>query len=229
MRWLIVGPYPPERGSGAEAAAAFVADRLGAGDTVHAVSPRPTAAHVHEELDGLQGVRTIWRIARQQRADGLWLRVESGMVLRAATGRRRSLVERAALALLLRRFETTVLDVGDVGLLPGGRAGRPVLAAASRFVVHRERDGAILVANGVPVGRIEHRSSPEDAPARSSVAGGPAAEPAPADYPPPTALVSLPADRAAIEAAVRARADQLRAARAAAAAAVTGSAGPTVG
>ena len=229
MRWLIVGPYPPERGSGADAAAAFVAERLADGDTVHAVSPRPTAAHVHHDLAGIGGVRTLWRVARQQRTDGLWLRIESGMVLRAGTDRRRALLERAALALLLRRFEASVLDVADVGLLPGGRAGRLVLGAASRFVVHREQDGAILVANGAPVARIEHPAATGGSAPVALVAGGPTAEPVPADYPPPSTLLALPADRGAIEAAVRHRAEELRAARAAAEAAVSHSAGPTVG
>jgi hypothetical protein len=219
-RWLIVGPYPPERGSGAEAAAEFVAERLAAGDTVHAVSPRPTAAHVHHDLDGLRGLRTLWQIARQQRAKALWLRVEPGIVLRNGVDRRRALIERVVLALLLRRFETTVLDVGDIGLLPGGRAGRPVLVAASRFVAHREQDAAALIANGAAEDRIEKRFTAGKADRAMPLTDAPAIETAPADYPAPTALLDLPADRSAIEAAVRHRADQLRQARADAAAAV---------
>ena len=226
MRWLIVGPYPPERGSGPDAAAAFVGERLAEGDTVHAVSPRPTAAHVHHPLEGLPGLRTLWRLAREQEARGVWLRVEPGIVLRYGIDRRRALIERAGLALLLRRFDTSVLDVGDVGLLPGGRAGRPVLSAASRFVVHREQDAAVLVANGADPGRIEQHLVDESS-AAVSLAGGPAIATDPADLPPPTALADLPADRAAIEAAVHARAEQLRQARADAAAAVSDAAPPT--
>lgn len=228
-RWLIVGPYPPERGSGAAAAADFVAERLAAGDTVHAVSQRPTAAHVHHELDGLRGLRTLWQIARERKATGLWLHVEPGIVLRNGIDRRRALIERAALALLLRRFDTSVLDVGDVGLLPGGRAGRPVLGAASRLVVHREQDAAALVANGAARDQIEERFTAGTADRAMPMTDAPAIETAPADYPPPTALVELPADRSAIEAAVRHRADQLRQARADAAAAVTDAAPPTAG
>jgi hypothetical protein len=159
--------------------------------------------------------------------DGLWLRVEPGIVLRNGLDRRRALIERAALALLLRRFDTSVLDIGDVGLLPGGRAGRPVLSAASRFVVHREQDAAALAANGADPGRIEQRLAQEVS-AAVPVADAPAIQTAPADYPPPTALADLPADRASIEAAVHARAEQLRQARADAAATVS-DAGPPAG
>jgi len=204
VHWLIVGPYPPEQGSGPVAAATFVAERLAAGDTVHAVSPRPTAAHEHLDLEGLRGIRSIWRLARGQGADGLWLRVEPGTVLRHVVDRRRALVERSALALLLRRFDTSVLDVGDVGLLPGGRAGRPVLASATRIVVRADRDADILLANGAPPERID-RVGPADVAELTALGGGP--EP---DYPPPTVLNDLPRSREGIEAAVRARAEELR-------------------
>ena len=136
MRWLIVGPYPPEQGSGPAAAAAMVAERLAAGDSVHAVSPRPSAAHVHRPLAGLRGIWALARLARRARARGLWLRVEPGILLRPGTGRAQALIERFALAAVLRRFDTSVLDVGDVGLLPGGHAGRPLFGAATRFVTH---------------------------------------------------------------------------------------------
>lgn len=206
-RWLIVGPYPPEQGSGPAAAAAFVAERLAAGDTVHAVSPRPTAAHEHLPLEGLRGIRAVWRLARAQRADGLWLRVESGILLRAGVDRRQALVERAALALLLRRVVTSVLDVGDVTLLPGGRAGRPVLAAATRFVVHTPGDLDVLVANGAASDRVQ-QVGPSRAPEVAAAAV------LPARYLPPTVLQALPASRETIEAAIRARAAELQAARA---------------
>lgn len=213
MRWLVVGPYPPERGSGAEAAAAFVAERLAAGDSIHAVSPRPTAAHVHHALDGLSGVKTLWRIAREEQTDGLWLRVDSGIVLRAGIDQKRALVERAAFALFLRRFDQSVLDVGDVGLLPGGRAGRPVLSAASRFVAHREQDAAALLSNGAPPERVQQRLN--SGPLSQATPPDVALAAEPVEYPPATSLAGLPADRSAIEAAVRARADALAAARAA--------------
>jgi ubiquinone/menaquinone biosynthesis C-methylase UbiE len=207
VRWLIVGPYVPEQGSGAAAAAEFAAERLAAGDTVHAVSPLPSAAHEHVSLEGLAGIRAVWRLARVEQADGLWLRIESGILLRRTLDRRRALMERAALALLLRRFDTSVLDVGDVGLLPGGRAGRPVLAAATRFVVRAPKDAEALVANGAAAERIKQVGSGDTA-ERAVPVDGP--EP---DYPAPTALHDLTGPRAAIEAAVRARAAELRTAR----------------
>ncbi len=208
MRWLVVGPYRPEQGSGAAAAAAFVAERLGAGDDVHVVSPRPTAAHAHLALEGIRAMWALWRLARAQGAQALWLRVESGILLRAGTDRRRALIERAALSLLLRRFDARVLDVGDVSLLPGGRAGRLVLDATTRFVVHGARDAEALVANGAPLDRVELAAGAPDAPVSPAVVA------VDVDYPPPSSLRDLPDDRARIEAAIRARAAELHAARA---------------
>ncbi len=101
-----------------------------------------------------------------------------------------------------------MVDVGDVGLLPGGRAGKPVFAAASRFETHDERDTATLVANGAPaakVTQIETSSGPTGTPPSGPVG--------PFDYPPPEVLRELPGDRHAIESAVRARAAELCAAR----------------
>lgn len=211
-RWLIVGPYPPEQGSGAAAAEAAVRERLAAGDTVHAVSPRPSAAHEHQPLEGVRAMWALARLARAQGADALWLRVEPGILLRSGTDRRQALLERLALGRLLRRFDTSVLDVGDVGLLPGGRAGRPVFAAASRFVTHDARATTTLVANGAPPDKVtEQVASTHVGPA------GPAPALGPVDYPAATVLQDLPGDRTAIEAAVRARAAELQSARAAAA------------
>jgi hypothetical protein len=207
VRWLILGPYPPEPGAGPAAAAAFVAERLAGGDSVHAVSPRPTAAHEHHPLEGLGGIRALWQIVRAQHADGLWWRVEPGILLRHTVDRRRGLLERAALVLALRRFDTAILDVGDVGLLPGGRAGRPVLAAATRFVVHSPKDAETLVANGAARDRIDVAGPAAEAPEPAFVSG-----PEPT-YPPPTQLHDLTGSREVIEAAVHRRADELRAAR----------------
>jgi hypothetical protein len=69
-RWLILGPYPPERGAGARAAAAFAAQRLAAGDDVTVISPRPTAAHEHAPLEGPAGIRHAWSRARAVGATG---------------------------------------------------------------------------------------------------------------------------------------------------------------
>lgn len=215
-RWLIVGPYPPEQGSGAAAAEAVVRERLAAGDTVHAVSPRPSAAHVHQPLEGVRAMWSLARTARAQGADKLWLRIEPGILLRSGTDRRQALFERMALGLLLRRFDVSVLDVGDVGLLPGGRAGRPVFAAATQLVTHDPRVTATLVANGAPAAKVtELVAATDDGPPASRT------QPAhrPVDYPEPSVLRDLAGARGAIEAAVRARAAELQSARAAAASA----------
>lgn len=212
MRWLIVGPYPPEQGSGAAAAAAVVAERLAAGDTVHAVSPRPSAAHTHRPLSGLRAMRDLAVLARRERASGLWVRIEPGILLRPGTARLQTLVERAALALLLRRFERRVVDVGDVGLLPGGRAGRPVFAAATQLVAHDEATEATLIANGAPSSKVV-RLEADQPPAMSATTPEPTG---PVAYPEPAVLRDLAPSRLAIEAAVQARAVELQAARTAA-------------
>lgn len=213
-RWLVVGPYPPERGTGAEAARAFVEQRLQAGDAVHVVSPRPSAAHEHAALESFGGLRVLWELGRAHRADGIWLRIEPGIVLRPGTDRRRGLVERAALGLLLRRFRKRIFDVGDVGLLPGGRAGRPVLSAATGFVTHRDADADALVAHGADPARVQRAIEGDPAPAPDAPVPVPVE---PTSYPPADLVADLPADRSVVESAVRARAEQLRAARAEAA------------
>lgn len=211
-RWLVIGPFPPERGTGAEAARTFVEERLRAGDHVHVVSPRPTAAHQHAPLDSFGGLKLLREIAIAQRADGIWLRIEPGIVLRPGTNRRRGLAERVALALLLRRFRERIFDVGDVGLLPGGRAGRPVLQAATRFVTHRAADADALVLHGADPARV-HRAGDADPGPTPTPGGAPPIATTPVSYPPADLVRDLPAERQAIEEAVRARAEQLAAAR----------------
>ncbi len=210
MRWLIVGPYVPEQGSGAVSAAAAVAARLAAGDTVHVVSPRPTAAHTHLPLEGVRAMWALAKLARAERADGIWVRIEPGVLLQPGTGRGRALTERLALSVLLGRCTTSVLDVGDVGLLPGGRAGKPVFAAATRFETHSEADTATLIANGAPPAKVTQIEAGR-APTSSAAPAGPVG---PVSYPPPDVLRDLPADRTGIESAVRARAAELHEARA---------------
>ena len=209
-RWLVVGPYPPERGTGADAARTFVEERLHAGDHVHVVSPRPTAAHEHAPLESFRGLRVLWDIAKAQRADGIWLRIEPGIVLHPGTDRRRGLAERAALVLLLRRFRERIFDVGDVGLLPGGRAGRPVLQVATRFVTHRAADADALVLHGADPARVHRAGDAEPAPMAE---GATSVATEPVSYPPADVVRDLPPERQAIEAAVRARAEQLASAR----------------
>jgi len=213
VRWLIVGPYPPEQGSGPAAAAAAVSERLAAGDSVHSVSPRPSAAHVHLPLVGVRAMWALAGLARSERADGLWLRIEPGILLQATTDRRQALIERMALSALLRRFRTSILDVGDVGLLPGGRAGRPVFAAATRFVAHTEEVAAILIANGAPAAKVARHDGTETG--ADAAPGAPPELVLPVAYPEPTVLRDVSGTRLAIETAMRARAEQLRAARAA--------------
>jgi hypothetical protein len=216
VRWLIIGPYPPERGEGARAAAAMAQDRLDAGDVVHAVSPRPSAAHEHRPL---LGRRALWDMAElMRRADGLWLRLEPGVALTWQPPRHEAILERLLLRRVLRRAGTSVIDVGDVGMLPGGRAGRLVLDKVGMLVVRSDSDRRTLVANGAEPGRIELREalavapqSPTPAPER------PTAQEPPPSLPPADELLALRADagREGIEAAVRARANAVLAATAA--------------
>lgn len=212
-RWLVVGPYPPERGTGADAAHAFVQQRLRAGEHVHVLSPRPSAAHEHAALEGVHGLRAVWDAARAQQAEGIWLRIEPGIVLRHGVSRQRGLAERAALVVLLRRFRERIFDVGDVGLLPGGRAGRPVLAAATRFDTHRTGDADALVLHGADPSRLHRHTDADVHQAPVDASSSPEEPPAVVTYPPPDAVRDLPADRESLQAAIQARAEQLRAAR----------------
>ncbi|MGH9276319.1 MAG: hypothetical protein ACRDZU_16865, partial [Acidimicrobiales bacterium] len=174
-----------------------------------------SAAHLHLPMDGVRAMWTLARLARTERADALWLRVEPGILLQPGTDRRQTLLTRMALAMLLRRFETSVLDVGDVGLLPGGRAGRPVFAAATRFVTHAEAATATLIANGAPAAKVTQVGVLE--PATAGSRERPVEPSSPVDYPEPSVLRDLTGTRTSIEAAVRARAAELHAVRTAAA------------
>jgi hypothetical protein len=211
-RWLILGPYPPERGAGARAAAAFAEQRLAAGDDVTVISPRPTAAHEHAPLEGPAGIRHAWSRARAVGATGLWVRVEHGILLRRGVTRPVALRDRVLLRLLMRSVDEVVLDVGDTGLMPGGRAGAVVTGGASRLVVHDDGALANLLANGVARDRIDVEAldpEPTAEALRRPVVASPAATRR-GPVPPPDALRGLPADRQAIEAAIRARVTEVR-------------------
>ena len=155
-------------------------------------------------LEGLSGIRAVWRIAR-------------GRAGRRAVAARRARDPAAphrrppprprgagrAWRCCCGGSTQRVLDVGDVGLLPGGRAGRPVLAAATRFVVrppqgrrrpHRQRRRA---ENGSSWSQPGSPTTPRR-PARRRRLGP---EPELPGSPPRCATSPAPAKR--IEAAVR--------------------------
>ena len=201
MRWLIVGSYPPERGTGAGIAASFVAERLDAGDDVHVVSPRPTAAHDHRDLVGVDALRWLLRTAPEY--DAIWIRIEAGVAFTREPSRWTAVVERFLLGRALRAVGRSVLDAGDLSMLPGGRAGSLVFGAASEIVAHSAADRDALVASGAGRVRLDSDAGPSpDEP--DEHAGARAPEPR-AD------LAALPvlaagAGRAEIEEAVRRRA-----------------------
>ena len=204
MRWVILGPYPPERGEGAALAAAEVARRLDAGDEVTVISPRPSAAHRHRPL---VGPSALWSLhADVAGFDGLWARVEPGMLLTRDPSRPDALLERVLLRRLLRRVARSVLDVGDAVLFPGGRAGGLVFSAVSELIVHSAADEQRLLAGGAP--RAKVTLVPPMSVAGPSVGQAVSELLPPEDVPPPDGLRGLQpgADRATIEAAVRARA-----------------------
>jgi glycosyltransferase involved in cell wall biosynthesis len=199
-RWVVLaGSYPPEPGPGAAAAVDAVRARLAAGDEVQVVSARPTAAH---EAAPLAGAPALAALARRVRgADGVWVGLEPGVAVTPGASRARALAERAALAAVLRSAGTSVVHVGDVGLAPGGRAGRLVLDAAGRLVVGSEAERDTLVAAGADPAKVEVVAGAAPPPAPPPAA-------APADAEP----VRLPdgATREEAEAAVRARAEAIR-------------------
>lgn len=153
--WVVVGPYPPSADPGAGAALEAARQRLRAGHRVRVISPVPTAAAEHAHLLGRPGLHTIHRAC--QGAAGLWLRLQPGIGPTPGASRLEALAERARLARVLRSVPESVVDVGDVRLLPGGRAGRLVLDAASRFVVDDQATRDVLVANGADPGKVQVR------------------------------------------------------------------------
>lgn len=202
MRWLIVGPYAPERGEGAAATVAAATEHLAAGDEVHVIAPRPSAAHEHRPLTG---PRALLEVLRQVGPDmALWARIEPGVLLSRHPSRSGALVERALLSVLLRRARRSVLDVGDLALFPGGRAGALVFGPVDELIVHSVDQRDQLVASGARPGSVRLQSDPVPAPeAPESDLGGDVGLPAPpADW----SALSAGEGRAAIEAAVAARA-----------------------
>jgi hypothetical protein len=83
------------------------------------------------------------------------VRIEHGILLRRGVSRPVALRDRVLLRLLMRSVDEVVLDVGDTGLMPGGRAGAIVTGGASRLVVHDDGALANLLANGVARDRID--------------------------------------------------------------------------
>jgi hypothetical protein len=199
VRWVIVGPFPPERGDGPEATVGAAAERLRAGESVLTVSPRPSAAHRHQGLVGRSAWRPFGRLIEP--GDSLWVRLEPGVLFTRAPGRVESLIERAWFRWAVRRCGRVVVDVGDVALLPGGRAGALTFAAIDELVVHTEADRQTLLAAGATASRLvgpDHEVEPVEP--VEDLGREPAA--------PPLGPVVLPpgADRAAIERLVRERA-----------------------
>ena len=158
VRWVIVGPFAPERGDGPDAAVAATAARLQAGDDVLTVAPRPSAAHRHQPLVG----RSAWRRLAQllEPGDGLWVRLEPGVLFTRTPGRVEALVERVGFRWAVRRCSRVVVDVGDVALLPGGRAGALAFAAIDELVAHSEADRQALLAAGARTRRGRRSPAP---------------------------------------------------------------------
>lgn len=205
MRWLILGPYPPEQGLGAQATARAAIEHIDAGQEVTVISPRPTAAHRHQVLAGREA---LWALGSSIGADtAVWARVEPGVLLTRTTDRRTALLERLLLRRLLRRAGRSVLDVGDLDLFPGGRAGALVFDAVDQLVVHSAVDRDRLLEAGAPARKVVviDRPKPPAGPAATSTPPSVVDGPPPA---PPDQLRALAAGatREEIEAAVRARA-----------------------
>lgn len=205
MRWLIVGPYAPERGAGARWTTLAAVERIDAGDDVTVVSPRPSAAHRHQPL---LGRRALLDLVREVGPDtALWARVEPGLLLTREPSRAQAIVERALLGLALRRAARSVLDVGDPGMFPGGRAGALVLGPVDELVVHSEEHRALLVASGAAPEKVVLRPEPDEAQPTAPAPAAAAEAETPARPVPPADFGDLPAgtDRERLEAAIRAR------------------------
>lgn len=205
MRWLILGPYAPEQGEGARWTTLAAVERLDRHDEVTAISPRPSAAHHHRPLVGWRALLHLLR--EVDGGVGLWARVEPDVLLSAAPSRVRAVVERVILGAVLRRAASSVLDVGDPGLFPGGRAGALVFRAVDQLVVHSEEDRTRLIAAGADPDRIVMRAASANSGGEvlddtSSAAAAPTRPAPPADF----SHVRPGMDREALEAVIRERA-----------------------
>jgi hypothetical protein len=162
MRVLVVGPYPPPAGPGAQQTMQTVRRLAAGGDEVEVQSPELSAAHRHGPATGPRGAFELAR--RGRRYDAVYVHVGSGAPLRPNAGRARRLIDCVMWAFALRRCRESVLVIDDLTLNPlsvGGRSGRLLWASASRLLVTKETDRLSMHRDGgYPLDRIELLSLP---------------------------------------------------------------------
>lgn len=156
MRVLVAGPYPPSADVAAPATVAAVRRLLAEGHEVTVVSPLPSAAEEVAPLAGWQGAAWLGRAAR--RYDALHLVVSAGILFRPELHRVRRVADGGLMALALRAWRRTSVDLGDLSEVPGGgggTSGRLVWQAVGTVLVSAEsvRNHVVKVL-GVAAGKV---------------------------------------------------------------------------
>lgn len=136
MRILVAGPFPPAPDPGALEVLGLVRRLLAEGHDVTVQSPNPSAAERSGPLSGLRGAMGLARDSR--RFDALYLKVGRFMLFRPELPQARRVFDSVALAMALRAWRRTSVDVGDLSDVPGGGgglSGRLIWSSVDEIVV----------------------------------------------------------------------------------------------
>jgi hypothetical protein len=202
MKALVFGPYPPMPGPEAAATVATVRGLLAEGADVEVVSPEPSGAHRYADVRRLTGaVRLARWVAAAER---VVLHLDPGTVLGWLDGRKVP-SGRLALGLALRRPAQVRVELGPIRGRLDDRSLRAVLGPAGRVVAASRFDRDVLVAAGLPLGRIEVATEAVVEAIPSPPPSPGAGELAPVPDPGPWCLGPEP-DRDEIQAEIRRRA-----------------------
>ena len=203
-RVVIYGEYPPAAGPAVEATLASVRAHLAGGADVEVVSPRPSAAHHFADLSTVRGVAQLRRLAA-----GAELELTLDPALLADRGARGAPAQ-ALLALVVSTARRSTVHLGALGGATGRGRVRLLLGRADAVTAASESDADALERAGVPRSRLSVRpmatrvSEPDRTRAGATPTGSDRA---------PWALSEQP-EREELEAEVRRRAAEDRAAAA---------------
>ena len=152
-RIVIYGEYPPSPDPAAEATMELVRGHLAGGADVEVVSPLPSAAHHSADLATVQGAALL---ARLTPGADLELALDPALL---AKGRGRRAPAQVLLALAVRRARHSTVRLGPLG----GPAGRGrlwlVLGHADSVVAASELDAVALARAGIDRSRLSVRAA----------------------------------------------------------------------
>lgn len=215
-RVVVAGPYPTMTGPEAAATLSLVRRLVAAGDDVTVISPHPSAAHHLADWGNPRGAARLARLVRD--ADVLHLRLDAA-ALSAGADARPLMAGRLALRVVVQRAKRRSVRLDRVPATVSRRFANIVLGKADEVLVTTDRERDSLIAAGVAARRVTVDPEPEMV---AAAAGGPASVAAagPALAPVPAGLSSIEE----LEAVIRRRALEERAARRQAQAPVEGTA-----